>query len=231
MRVRTMKSQLSNRILFLAIWISSGSLFSQTVTIDSPNGGFTTSRIQTIAGSVNGGGNIDRATVILNGIPQTIRLQGGRFTLDTVVAPGTNLVEVKAGKASDKVSFFASVPSRDIKVVLTWDSPTDVDLWVLDPTGEKCFYAHRATKAGGNLDVDVVDGYGPETFTMAKALPGNYSVQVQYYGAYNLPITRVNVYVVLNEGKPNEKRKQFQFVMTKSQQVYHIANFEIEPEP
>ena len=53
-----------------------------------------------------------------------------------------------------------------------------MDLWVIDPTGEKCFYANRSIKSGGNLDVDVTTGYGPETFSMAKALPGGYSVQV-----------------------------------------------------
>ncbi|EIE03376.1 YfaP family protein [Leptospira licerasiae] len=223
-----MKSTLVNNSLLVVLFLFGSAVFAQTVTIDSPHGGFTTERIQTVSGSVSG--NLEKATIVINGIPQMIRLQGGKFSLSTVVAPGTNLIEVKAGNASDRVSFFAAVPPRDIKVVLTWDTATDVDLWVLDPTGEKCFYANRSTKSGGNLDVDVVDGYGPETFTMSKALPGNYSIQVQYYGSYDKPITRVNVYVVLNEGKPNERRKQFQFVMTRSQQVYHIANFEIDPE-
>ncbi|TGL60871.1 YfaP family protein [Leptospira sarikeiensis] len=223
-----MKSALVSNLLLGLLFFSAASVYSQSVTIESPRGGFTSERIQTVSGTVTG--NAEKATIVINGIPQLIRLQGGRFSLSTVVAPGTNLIEVKAGNASDRVSFFAAVPSKDIKVVLTWDTPTDVDLWILDPTGEKCFYANRSTKSGGNLDVDVVDGYGPETFTMSKALPGNYSIQVQYYGSYDKPITRVNVYVVLNEGKPNEKRKQFQFVMTRSQQVYHIANFEIDPE-
>lgn len=215
-------------LLFLASFAFSG-LYSQSLIIESPNGGFTTERIQKISGSVSGL-NGDRITIVINGIPQTVPVSGGRFAMNAVVAPGNNLVEIKAGKVSEKVSFFAKVPPRDIKVVLIWDTQTDVDLWVIDPKGEKCYYSHPSTQSGGNLDVDVVDGFGPETFTMAKALPGNYSVQVQYYGSYDKPITRVNAYVVLYEGKSNEKRMRFQFVMTKSQQVYHLANFEIEPE-
>lgn len=215
-------------IVALTLFFSSG-LFAQSLVVESPNGGFTTERIQKISGTVNGLSG-DRITIVLNGIPQTVPVSGGRFAMNAVVAPGNNLVEIKAGKTSEKISFFAKVPPRDIKVVLIWDTQTDVDLWVIDPKGEKCYYSHPSTQSGGNLDVDVIDGFGPETFTMAKALPGNYSVQVQYYGSYDKPITRVNAYVVLYEGKSNEKRMRFQFVMTKAQQVYHLANFEIEPE-
>ncbi|XDD50438.1 YfaP family protein [Leptospira sp. WS92.C1] len=214
---------------FLILFLSFSAIDSQSLIIESPNGGFTTERIQKISGTISGSTG-ERVTVVLNGIPQTVSVSGGRFSMNAVVAPGNNLVEVKAGKVSEKVSFFAKVPPRDIKVVLIWDTQTDVDLWVIDPKGEKCYYSHPSTESGGNLDVDVIDGFGPETFTMAKALPGNYSVQVQYYGSYNKPITRVNAYVVLYEGKSNEKRMRFQFVMTRSQQVYHLANFDIEPE-
>ncbi|PJZ70010.1 DUF2135 domain-containing protein [Leptospira perolatii] len=224
-----MKFRLIKIFLILFLGFSSFPVLSQVVKIESPSGGFTTQRIQKISGTVQGS-NAARATIVINGIPQAVALQGGRFSVQAVIAPGNNLIEVKAGKSSDRVSFFAKVPPRDIKVVLTWDTETDVDLWVIDPKGEKCYYSHSSTSSGGNLDVDVTTGFGPETFTMSKALPGSYSVQVQYYSAYNLPVTRVNAYVVLYEGKPNEKRLQYQFVMTKSQQVYHIANFEIDPE-
>ena len=211
------------------IFIFSTNIFSAQVLIETPRGGFTTKRIQQIKGRISGY-NKNRATLVLNGIPQTIPLNGENFSINAVVAPGLNVVEVKAGAASDKVSFFARVSKRDVKVVLTWDTPTDVDLWIIDPKGEKCFYGHSSTSSGGNLDVDVISGYGPETFTMAKALPGSYSVQVQYYGSYGKPITRVKVYVVTYEGTPREQKKNFQFVMTKGQQVYQITDFQIEGE-
>ena len=200
-----------------------------TAVIESPRGGFTTQWIQQIKGSVTGA-NADRATLVINGIPQTVPLTNGRFSINAVVSPGLNLIELSAAGASDRVSFFAKVPGRDIKAVLTWDTATDVDLWIIDPTGEKCYYGQRSTKAGGNLDVDVTTGYGPETFSMAKALPGGYSVQVQYYSSYGVPVTRVNVYLVIYEGTPKEERKQFEFVMTKPEQVYHITDFQIETE-
>ena len=166
-----------------------GALFAQQVRIETPRGGVVNSRVVTIAGRVTGF-NKDRARIIINGIPQGLALSGERFELQSAVAPGTNMVEVIAGGARDRVSFFSRVPAKDIKVVLTWDTPTDVDLWVTDPTGERCYYAHRASKSRGNLDVDITAGYGPETFTMAAGLPGEYSIQVQYYGSRGAPITK-----------------------------------------
>ncbi len=216
-------------LLILIGMFSSINLYAATVVIDSPKGGFTTERIQQISGRVtNFRGN--RAELIINGIPQTIPLHNGRFSLSSVIAPGNNVVEVIAGGSSKSVTFFAKVPKRDLKVVLTWDTPTDVDLWVIDPKGEKCYYGHRSTSSGGNLDVDVTSGYGPETFTMTNGLPGNYAVQVQYYSAGRAPVTRVNVHLVMYEGTPREERKKFSFIMTKAHQVYHLADFNIEEE-
>ena len=194
------------------------------VSIETPRGGFTTSRIQTISGRVDDFSG-SRANLIVNGIPQEVPLSRGRFHVDIVVAPGENLVEVRAGEASDRVSFFAKVPPRDIKIVLTWDTPTDVDLWVIDPKGERCYYAHPETASGGNLDVDITRGYGPETFTMARAIPGNYAVQIQYFSSGGAPVTRVHVYIILNEGTPEERVLRKTFVMTREHQVYQVASF------
>jgi len=219
--------KLKTTIAFLLFLSGSIPLFAATVVIDSPRGGYTTKWVQEIKGTVKGFvGN--RATLVMNGLPQGLILSNGTFSVNAVVAPGVNLIEVIAGDARDKVSFFAKVPSRDVKVVLTWDTPTDVDLWVIDPTGEKCYYGNRSIKSGGNLDVDITAGYGPETFTMAKALPGNYSVETQYYSSNGQAATRVWIYVILYEGTPKEERKQFQFVLTKGEQVYHITDFQID---
>lgn len=201
-------------------------VYASDIEIESPRGGFTTSRIIEIKGKVSDT-KIERVTLIVNGVPQTVKAHSGSFSTKSVVAPGSNTIEAKHGKNSDKVTFFASVPPKDIKIVLTWDTPTDVDLWVIDPKGEKTYYAANSSSSGGNLDVDVTDGYGPETFTMAKALSGTYAVNVQYYSNYNTPITRVKLYVILYEGTSKEERKNFEFTMTKGQQVYHIANFQI----
>ncbi|MES0489326.1 MAG: DUF2135 domain-containing protein [Leptospirales bacterium] len=202
-------------------------LYAVEINLDKPWGGFTTDKIQKISGVISGF-NGNKATLVVNGIPQGLLLTNGRFSVSIVPSPGNNVIEIKAGGASKTVSFFAKVPAKDIKIVLIWDTQTDVDLWVIDPKGEKCYYSSPSTSSGGNLDVDVTSGYGPETFTMAQALPGEYSVQVQYYSSHSTPITRVHLYVITYEGTPREQRQYFQFTMTKAHQVYQIAKFQIE---
>ncbi len=215
-------------ISILSLFIlSTTASFAQTIDIESPSGGFTTKRMTSIKGSVTGYSS-GRCTLVINGIPQTIPLTNNNFNITSIASPGLNMIEVLAGSASKSVSFYARVPSKDIKVLLTWDTRTDIDLWVIDPQGNKCYYGARSTPLGGNLDTDVTTGYGPETFTMAKALPGTYSVQVQYYNSGNNPVTRVKVYVILYEGTSRENKQSYDFVMSREHAVYHITDFTIE---
>ena len=63
----------------------------------------------------------------------------------------------------------------DMRVVLNWDADaTDIDLWVTDPTGEKCFYSHNRTKIGGFMTNDFTQGYGPEVFMIKRGMKGKY---------------------------------------------------------
>ena len=126
-------------IFIISFFLMTLSLFSSEVKIISPRGGFTTSRVIEITGSI-ADTSAERVTLVMNGVPQTIKANSGSFRTKSVVAPGSNTIEVRHGKDNDKVSFHANVPPKDIKVVLTWDTPTDVDLWVIDPKGEKTFF-------------------------------------------------------------------------------------------
>ncbi|MGZ0016902.1 YfaP family protein [Yeosuana sp. AK3] len=71
----------------------------------------------------------------------------------------------------------------DIQVTLTWDNGADIDLHVIDTNGEEIYYAHPYSNSGGILDVDDIDGYGPENiFWPANQAPnGNYQVFVHDY--------------------------------------------------
>src|SRR6185295_13778097 len=71
----------------------------------------------------------------------------------------------------------------DLRITLAWDSDdTDIDLWVVDPNGEKAYYGHRLSYQGGRVSQDVTGGYGPEEFALRRAKPGHYTVQAQFYG-------------------------------------------------
>ena len=53
----------------------------------------------------------------------------------------------------------------DVRVILTWNTDDcDIDLWVTDKDGEKCYYGNRITANGGRLSRDFTQGYGPEEF-------------------------------------------------------------------
>jgi hypothetical protein len=71
----------------------------------------------------------------------------------------------------------------DLRVALSWDSDnSDMDLWVTDPNGEKCYYGNSRTYQGGLISDDFTGGYGPEEFVLRDAKPGRYRVEAHYFG-------------------------------------------------
>ncbi|MCM4157342.1 hypothetical protein [Gramella sp. AN32] len=85
----------------------------------------------------------------------------------------------------------------DIKITLSWDTETDIDLWVTDPFSEKIWYDSPFSSSGGELDVDNVEGYGPENvFWPTNEAPfGTYTVQIHYYGPEDGPVTNCKVVI------------------------------------
>ncbi len=69
-----------------------------------------------------------------------------------------------------------------LRVVMGWNAnDVDIDLWVLDPAGEWAYYSQKQTTTGGQMSDDFTEGYGPETFTIARPLPGTYTVYAHYF--------------------------------------------------
>lgn len=120
---------------------------------------------------------------------------------------------------------------NDIKVYLSWDTDrTDVDLWLTNPLGEKVFYSNRKGKLGGELFDDVTTGYGPESFTAAKAHAGTYSVTVDYFGTDrgSFKEARGEVIVVLNEGRDDEAQHTFAYRLYRPKQTVTVAKIEVK---
>jgi hypothetical protein len=71
----------------------------------------------------------------------------------------------------------------DVQITLTWDNTADLDLHVVDPNSEEIYYNHPYSNSGGILDVDDIDGYGPENiyWPQNEAPDGNYKVYVHHY--------------------------------------------------
>ncbi|RLD86177.1 MAG: hypothetical protein DRJ07_01440 [Bacteroidetes bacterium] len=71
----------------------------------------------------------------------------------------------------------------DVQITLTWDNGADLDLHVVDPNGEEIWWNHKYSATNGTLDIDDVDGYGPENifWPQLEAPNGTYQVYVHHY--------------------------------------------------
>ena len=136
----------------------------------------------------------------------------------------------KLAAAIDKLDL-AGGTENDIKVYLTWDTDrSDVDLWVTSPSGERVFYGKKQGKGGEALYGDVTTGYGPESYTAPHAKPGEYLVQVNYFGGRNSNFSeaRGEVVIVLDEGKPNETKHVLPYRLFETGQTVSVARIRVE---
>ena len=120
----------------------------------------------------------------------------------------------------------------DIRVVLSWDTDNcDMDLWVTDPTNEKCYYSNFFTYLGGMISEDITQGYGPEEFMLKKAPKGTYKIEVDYYGSYSqkqlMPITlRITFYT--HFGTDKEEKQETTIRLTNKKDVIEVGSFEFK---
>jgi Ca-activated chloride channel homolog len=84
-----------------------------------------------------------------------------------------------------------------LRVVLGWNAnDVDIDLWVRDPAGEWAYYSQKQTSTGGQMSEDFTQGYGPETFTIARPLPGTYTVYAHYFANHEQKLAApISVYL------------------------------------
>lgn len=119
---------------------------------------------------------------------------------------------------------------NDLRVSMSWNTDaTDIDLWVIEPDGTKCFYSHAKTKNGGELSQDQTQGYGPERYQVKKALKGTYRVIVHYFRANpNLLAgeTHVTVAITRHAGTPQEKVERRTVILKKQDEQIEVGSVE-----
>jgi len=88
----------------------------------------------------------------------------------------------KAYETNALEDFSGATSYGDIQITLTWDSGSDMDLWVFDPGGEWIGYANPTSVSGGHYEVDDTDGFGPENtyWPYGTAPTGDYYVEVDH---------------------------------------------------
>lgn len=103
-----------------------------------------------------------------------------------------------------------------IRIILNWNQmDTDIDLHVVEPTNEECYYGHIDTQIGARFSKDFTQGYGPEQYLVRNAAKGKYSIKTNYYGenalTENGPATvMVEVYTTKENGTIERKLQTIQ---------------------
>ncbi len=119
----------------------------------------------------------------------------------------------------------------DLRITLAWDSDnTDIDLWVIDPNGEKAYYGHPLSYQGGRMSQDVTGGYGPEEFALRVAKPGKYTVQAQFYGHRQQVLasaTTLMMRLTTGFGRPDQKDELVTLRLAGQSEMVTVGTFEV----
>ncbi|CAM2064024.1 Carboxypeptidase regulatory-like domain-containing protein [Sulfidibacter corallicola] len=119
----------------------------------------------------------------------------------------------------------------DLMVLLHWDDPTaDMDLWVVEASGELANWENEETRIGGLMTADLTEGLGPEGYVLFRAMPGTYKVFVQYYGSNNTALTghaTCTVTVVRDFGRATERRETQTIRLEHADELREVLDVEI----
>jgi hypothetical protein len=149
---------------------------------------------------------------------QTFLLPVGNQTALTVpnVPFGNYIVRVRGrnalgvGQFSNQVVVVVGVilGSGDLQVTLTWNSPADIDLHIVEPNGSHVYFASR-NGTTALLDVDDVDGFGPENAFVGAggASAGVYQIYIVHFSG-SVPTTST-IAVSLRPGTPSAQTLLF----------------------
>ncbi len=114
----------------------------------------------------------------------TIQLEG---QIDEIAVSVASAVGDISGAEKLPVSSVV-VGTGDLQVSMSWDTPTDLDLRLVEPDGTNIYFANKVSASGGTLDLDsnvlcFIDGVNNENITYENVVPpsGEYTVQVTYF--------------------------------------------------
>ncbi|MFH7002811.1 VIT domain-containing protein [Flavobacterium bizetiae] len=128
---------------------------------------------------------------------------------------------LKTGKLDKK--YLAKMPV-DIRIIMNWNQmDVDLDLHIIEPNGEECYYAHKETQAGARFSKDFTEGYGPEQYLIRNALKGKYQIKTNYFGERELtesgPATVMVEIYTTRAGKTTKALKTIQLGKIKENEI------------
>lgn len=192
-----------------------------TLTVTSHHSGDSvTSRVVTLEGTVDSPQvPVTKIAVFVGSTQYQANVDSeGAFSIAVSVESGVNhlqfmtqgtqdgaLTEVPNTLRTQDFTLVGTFPASVIVTTLTWDTDnTDLDTYVIDPTGDYSCYFHPTTADGGVLDFDETGGYGPEHWTLNadNTIRWNqdYHMRVHYYDDNGAGPSNYTVSVRLYDG-------------------------------
>jgi hypothetical protein len=130
----------------------------------------------------------------------------------------------------------AGARSGDVQISLEWHNVNDLDLHVIDPTGERTFFSHPRSRSGGILDVDMNRGgvaltqrpveniYWPER----GAPRGTYRVEVVHFANHGGRDPTQFTVRVINKGQSSFYRGYVSFLATSDRATVPVCTFVVQ---
>lgn len=110
-------------------------------------------------------------------------------TADSYITVNDQAVTITAGETTTQpVALSPELAVGELRIVLTWgDKPSDLDSYLDLPSGNQISHSVKGQLIDGAiLDLDDVDGHGPETITISQLNAGTYTYAIYNYGRGNL---------------------------------------------
>jgi Ca-activated chloride channel family protein len=126
--------------------------------------------------------------------------------------------------------FVKSTP-LDIRIAMSWDADlTDMDLHVVEPSGEEAYYSNNLTQLGGRVSRDFTQGYGPETYSLRRAMKGTYRIRTKFFSSAAVRLAgavTLQVDVWTNWSRPGEKRQSMTLRLTESKEEFLVGEIKL----
>lgn len=121
----------------------------------------------------------------------TIQLDGEQVEIAIQVADAFGAVSARQSVVFTSIV----VGTGDLQVSVSWDQPTDVDLFLTEPDGTQINYRTKESLSGGMLDLDsnaacAIDGINNESISYGELAPptGEYVVSISYFDSCQINI-------------------------------------------
>lgn len=136
-------------------------------------------------------------------------------------------LEAAGGQGSLPLETLRAEMPMDLRIVVSWNvDETDMDLWVVEPTGERARYDNTLTAIGGRFSNDMTNGYGPEEYLLKDAPEGLYDIIMDYYsGDIVNPSAAVAIQAEIwqNYGQPGETMRRVDLAFTNEDQEEYLV--------